>query len=130
MIRWDHTGIKSADVERSIHFYCGVLGLERLETINLLGRDFHFVGNDTIRIEIEAAAPGDPQADMGRSAGLYHLALAVDDLEAVAERLRRAGVTFLLPPSQFRPDRKIAFFRDPDGVFIQLIQYLDAPSAA
>ena len=30
----------------------------------------------------------------------------------------------MLPPSQFRPDRKIAFIRDPDGVIIQLIQYL------
>jgi catechol 2,3-dioxygenase-like lactoylglutathione lyase family enzyme len=51
--------------------------------------------------------------------------LAVDDLEALCSRLQDEGVKFILPPSQFRPDRKIAFIEDPDGIRIQLIQFLE-----
>ena len=28
-MKWDHVGIKSSDIERSLHFYCDVLGFQR-----------------------------------------------------------------------------------------------------
>lgn len=123
-MRWDHAGIKTADLARSLHFYCDILGLEQLEIVEVLGQPFYFVGNASIRLEIETANPTDVQADMRTQSGLYHLALAVDNLDDLAARLREHNVNFVLPPSQFRADRKIAFITDPDGVFIQLIEYI------
>lgn len=123
-MKWNHTGIKTADLERSIHFYCDILGFRKLEEIEVLGKLYHFVGNDTVSIEIEPCKPTDTQADMRNHSGLYHLCFTVDDLDKTAAELKRQDVTFMLPPSQFRPDRKIAFIQDPDGVIIQLIQYL------
>ena len=123
-MKWDHCGIRAADLERSLHFYTDILGLELLEVVTVLDQPFYFVGNATVRIEIEQGNPAELEAPKGQMAGLYHLAFCVDDLEGLAERLREKGATFLLPPSQFREDRKIAFILDPDGVFIQLIQYL------
>jgi len=124
MMKWNHAGIKSANLELSLHFYCDILGLRKLEVLTVLDRQFYFVGNDTISIELEEAGPGDTQADMRTRSGLYHLAFTVSDLEGIAASLQEKGVPFVLPPSQFRPDRKIAFITDPDGVLIQLIQYL------
>ncbi|HAR97402.1 MAG: VOC family protein [Syntrophales bacterium] len=124
-MKWDHCGIRAADLERSLRFYTDVLGLELLEVVTVLDQPFYFVGNDTVRIEIEQANPAQLAAATGTQAGLYHLAFEVDDLEGAAARLRDAGAQFLLPPSQFREDRKIAFILDPDGVFIQFIQYLN-----
>jgi len=124
-MKWDHCGIRAADLERSLRFYTDVLGLELLEVVTVLDQPFYFVGNDTVRIEIEQANPAQIAAATGTQAGLYHLAFEVDDLEGAAARLRDAGAQFLLPPSQFREDRKIAFILDPDGVFIQFIQYLN-----
>ena len=124
-MKWDHCGIRAADLERSLRFYTDVLGLELLEVVTVLDQPFYFVGNNTIRIEIEQANPAQIEAATGPQAGLYHLAFEVDDLEGAAARLRDAGAQFLLPPSQFREDRKIAFILDPDGVFIQFIQYLN-----
>ncbi|HOD29716.1 MAG TPA: VOC family protein [Syntrophales bacterium] len=124
-MKWDHCGIRAADLERSLRFYTDVLGLDLLEVVTVLDQPFYFVGNDTVRIEIEQANPAQIAAETGPQAGLYHLAFEVDDLEGVAARLRDAGAPFLLPPSQFREDRKIAFILDPDGVFIQFIQYLN-----
>jgi catechol 2,3-dioxygenase-like lactoylglutathione lyase family enzyme len=127
-MKWDHCGIRSADLERSLRFYTDVLGLRLLEVVTVLGQPFYFVGNDTVRIEIEQGNTKDRTVPSEQTPGLYHLAFEVDDLEAVAARLREAGAEFLLPPSQFREDRKIAFVLDPDGVFIQIIQYLHRPS--
>ncbi len=124
-MKWDHCGIRAADLERSLRFYTDVLGLELLEVVTVLDQPFYFVGNNTIRIEIEQANPAQIEAATGPQAGLYHLAFEVDDLEGTAARLRDAGAQFLLPPSQFREDRKIAFILDPDGVAVQLIQYLN-----
>lgn len=123
-MKWNHAGLKTANLEKSIHFYCDILGFRKLEEIEVLGRLYHFVGNDTVNIEIEECKPADTQTDMREHSGLYHLCFTVEDLEKTAAELKRQEVPFMLPPSQFRPDRKIAFIRDPDGVIIQLIQYL------
>ncbi|HOT45525.1 MAG TPA: VOC family protein [Spirochaetota bacterium] len=123
-MKWNHTGIKTADLKKSLHFYCDILGFSRLEDVEVLGKIYHFVGNDTVNIEIEPCKPDDTQADMRQHSGLYHLCFTVDDIEKTAADLMAKGVEFMLPVSQFRPDRKISFIRDPDGVIIQLIQYL------
>lgn len=124
-MRWNHAGIKSSDIARSLHFYCDILGLRKLETITILEKNYYFVGNDDFSIEIEAGNPGDQQAVPKEMTGLYHMALTVDDLDSLAAKLREHEVTFIIPPVQLRPDRKICFIEDPDGVYIQLIQYLE-----
>lgn len=123
-MKWDHCGIRAANLERSLNFYTEVLGFELLEVVKVLDQPFYFVGNATVRIEIEQGNLADRETPGGQMPGLYHLAFSVDNLEEIARRLREKEVTFLLPPSQFRDDRKIAFICDPDGVFIQLIEYL------
>ncbi len=119
-----HTGIKSADLKKSIDFYTRILGLEVLEEVQVLQRTFYFVGNDRTRIEIEEANPGDEMMLVDKGFGLYHLAFAVDNLEELAAHLKREKVKFIMEPAQLRADRKIAFIEDPDGVRIQLIEFL------
>lgn len=116
-----HIGISAQDVKTMIHFYTEIIGLELMETVNLSGTDYYFVGDGRMMIEIEPAYnPGNRLYDNGFS----HVALAVDDLEEYSGRLREKGVRFLLEPSQFRPDRKIAFIEDQEGNKIQLIQFV------
>ena len=119
-----HSGIKSADIDKSLDFYTRILGLEVLERIDLVGRRFYFIGNDKTRIEIEQSNPGDEMINVDKGYGLYHLAFAVDDLEGLAARLKAESVRFIMEPMQLRADRKIAFIEDPDGVRIQLIEFV------
>jgi len=35
-MRWDHTVIKTDDLERAMHFYCDILGLRQLEIMEVL----------------------------------------------------------------------------------------------
>ena len=123
-MKWDHLGIKSADVEKSLRLYCEILGLEKQEDLEIFGKRFIFVGNDTISIEIEAGSPGDRRIDPRAQTGLYHLAFTVEDVTGLVERLRSQGVPIALEPMSTRPDRLVACVEDPDGAFIQLIQLL------
>ncbi len=123
-MKWNHTGIKTSDVNKSLHFYCDILGFRILEEVVILNKMYRFVGNDTVKIEIEEKKPEDAQVDMKDHSGLYHLCFTVEDIEKTAADLKEKNVKFELPVSQFMPGRKIAFIRDPDGVVIQLIQYL------
>lgn len=121
-MKWDHVGIKTSDMERSLHFYCDILGLERLEDLDIIGKKFIFVGNDSILIEIEDGNPGDGQANPRMQTGLYHLAFIVENVRALVERLKSHDVPIALDPVVTRPGRLVAFVEDPDGVFIQLIE--------
>ena len=47
-----------------------------------------------------------------------HVAYEVDDIYALCERLRGAGVTINRPPR----DGKMAFIRSPDNISIELLQ--------
>ena len=66
--------------------------------------------------------PHDPQiCDIGCS----HIAFTVDDIDKEYRRLSDKGVRFNSPPL-VSSDRygKVAFCRDPDGVFIELVEIL------
>ncbi|MBN1573720.1 MAG: VOC family protein [Deltaproteobacteria bacterium] len=124
-LRFDHVGIKSKDIKKSVDFYTRILGFEVLEEVEVLNSIYTFVGDETTRIEIEQAAPNDKMIDVNTQYGLYHIAFIVKDIDSLAERLKKDGVKFIMEPIQLREDRKIAFIEDPDGVRIQLIDFFE-----
>jgi lactoylglutathione lyase len=119
-MKYLHTMVRVRDLEASLEFYCQKLGLEELRRIDVEAGRFTLVF---------LAAPGDSEAQVelthnwdpeelsgGRNFG--HLAYSVDDIYAVCERLRDAGVTINRPPR----DGHMAFVRSPDGISIELLQ--------
>ena len=119
-LKYLHTMVRVRDLAASLDFYCAKLGLEELRRIDVEAGRFTLVF---------LAAPGDSQAQVelthnwdpeelsgGRNFG--HLAYQVDDIYAICERLRDAGVTINRPPR----DGHMAFVRSPDGISIELLQ--------
>ncbi|HQL00494.1 MAG TPA: VOC family protein [Smithellaceae bacterium] len=123
-MKWYHLGIKVRNSEASIRFYQEVLGLSVVDRVEIWGKVFTFVGNDTISIEIEQANPNDTQADPSSMTGLNHFSVVVEDIRSLVEDARRKGADVLMEPFASRPDRLTAFLRDPDGVLIQIIEYV------
>jgi lactoylglutathione lyase len=123
-MKWYHLGIKAKDSDASIRFYRDILGLDIVDTVEVLGKKFTFVGNDTIQIEIEQANPGDTQADPSSMTGLNHFSVVVDDINGFVKKARMKGAGVLMDPFNPRPDRLTTFIKDPDGVLIQVIQYV------
>jgi lactoylglutathione lyase len=123
-MKWYHLGIKAKDSEASIRFYRDILGLDIIDTVEIWGKKFTFVGNDTIQIEIEQANPGDAQADPSSMTGLNHFSVVVDDIHGFVKEARVKSADVLMDPFNPRPDRLTTFIKDPDGVLIQVIQYV------
>ena len=66
-----------------------------------------------------------PRAERDRNdAGWSHLAFTVSDFDADVDRLRSRGVTFSGAPSGAPGERRLAFFLDPEGNVLQLVQRL------
>ena len=123
-MKYLHTMVRVADVEKSLDFYCNKLGLTELK------RHDSEQGRFTL---IFLAAPGDEEAqvelthnwdpeeyDEGRNFG--HLAYRVDDIYALCQKLMDGGVTINRPPR----DGHMAFVRSPDNISIELLQKGDA----
>jgi len=114
-----HTMVRVADIEKSLDFYCNKLGLvEQRRFENEKGRyTLIFVAaRETPDAQIELTYNWDPETYTGgRNFG--HLAFEVDDIYATCDRLMKAGVVINRPPR----DGRMAFVRSPDGVSIELL---------
>jgi lactoylglutathione lyase len=119
-LKYLHTMVRVADLEKSLDFYCDKLGLKEL------GRFENEEGRFTL---LFLAAPGDESAqveltynwdaevlDTGRNFG--HLAYEVENIYELCEHLEKSGVTINRPPR----DGRMAFVRSPDNVSVELLQ--------
>ena len=119
-MRYLHTMVRVSNLEQSLDFYCNKLGLKQVRRVD------HEAGRFTL---VFVAAPGqedcaielthnwDPEEYAGgRNFG--HVAYEVDDIYALCQRLRDAGVTINRPPR----DGKMAFIRSPDNISVELLQ--------
>ncbi|MDH3482247.1 MAG: VOC family protein [Gammaproteobacteria bacterium] len=123
-MKYLHTMVRVTDVEKSLDFYCGKLGLTELKRYDSEKGRFTLIflaapGNEEAQVEL--TYNWDPEEyDEGRNFG--HLAYQVDDIYAICQKLMDAGVTINRPPR----DGHMAFVRSPDNISIELLQKGDA----
>ncbi|MBU3889637.1 lactoylglutathione lyase [Methylosinus sporium] len=122
-----HTMIRVGDLDGSLDFFCGKLGLvEVRRTENEKGRFtlVYLAAPDDLPQAKSVAAPlveltyNWDEHDYAGGRNFGHLAFAVDDIYAVCARLQAAGVTINRPPR----DGYMAFIRSPDHISIELLQ--------
>ena len=112
---------KAAVVAESVaaaeRFYTEVLGLEVAERIpSGTAEDYVMLRAGATTLELM------PQAAMGVAPGFHHLSFKVADVDAAAAALRTQGVRMEKEPFDALPGLRLAFFRGPDGVLLQLFQ--------
>ena len=115
-----HVAIYTANFERLRDFYVTTLGLPLRGAFE--GYNIVFVEAGTTAIEIV-----EENTATAREGGWRHLALEVADLDAAYGELAAKGVPFHEAPRDFPPQApkvRIAFFRDPDGNELELVQPL------
>lgn len=140
--RISHFGIQVADLERSLHFYCDLLGLvvaRRVVLDDELTRVLvgyptatlhiaHLKLPDTSAllevIEYDGVAESPIDTSTGHP-GTCHVCFHVDDLDSVYRRLKAAGVqsvsdvlTLQAPPFE---EGKVVYVLDPDGIRVELL---------
>lgn len=119
--------VRICNIEESLAFYCGLLGLEEVRRMeNPSGRFtlvFLCAPGDRDRALAERAPLLEltynwDVEDYGSARNFGHLAFEVDDIYATCARLAAGGVTISRPPR----DGHMAFVRSPDLVSIELLQ--------
>jgi lactoylglutathione lyase len=118
--------LRVRDLDRSIHFYCDLLGMKLLRRKDYPGGGFTLAfvgyGDESEAAVLELTHNWDGRDyDLGTAFG--HVAIGVDDIHATCNALREAGVPIPRPPGPMQHGTTvIAFAEDPDGYRIELIQ--------
>ena len=127
-----HTMLRVGDLDRSLQFYCDVLGMQLLRKKDYPGGKFTlaFVGYGP---ESEGAVIelthnwGTDSYDIGDGYG--HVALGVDDIYGTCDAIKARGGEVTREPGPMKHGTTvIAFVKDPDGYKIELIQRKEEPA--
>jgi|TARA_B100001250_G_scaffold7000_1_gene5920 lactoylglutathione lyase len=120
-MKYLHTMLRIKDVDASIEFFCGALGLNEVRRIEVEEGRFTLIflaaeGDESSQIELTYNWDGDELGQGSRNFG--HLAYEVENIYETCSRLKDSGVTINRPPR----DGRMAFVRSPDNVSVELLQ--------
>ncbi len=128
-----YAGIRVTDLERSLRFYVGGLGLvERGRGTMSHGGLFVGLEDPATHFQLELNVyPADSPYATPYSAGegLDHFGVDVADARATIERLTHFGGTVAIAPWVEAGKYWIGFVADPDGIWIEVQSPISAPSA-
>jgi glyoxylase I family protein len=114
-----HAAVLVSDLEKSIEFYEGILGLSRIDrSLNYPGA-WYQIGDVQIHL-IEDINYRSPSLELIKSTRNPHIALGVRDLTAAKQQLLAANYIIKMSNS----GRAALFTQDPDGNAIELIEHL------
>ena len=123
--RMHHVGLPVSDLDISVAWYRGALGLAHESTAGAPGGVAFVVAPTGQRLELLAVDPqpsawDDPIAAL--RSGVPHTAWTVDDLDAAHARAVAAGGRSVWTPRDTpEPGLRIAFVADPDGNLVELL---------
>jgi len=140
----DHTGITVSNLEQSLAFWRDVLGFElshRTHQAEELASEITGVAGAEIALAVlkapgghkiellEYNKPADKRTDIDLrpcDVGHIHIALAVDDLNAVLNSIAASGWKAAGSPQILKTGpnagKEVIYMRDPDGTTIELMQ--------
>jgi len=137
----DHVGISVANLERSLHFYGELLGMNVLAVETFAGAQYEAIlaldgatgkvallKRGSLQIELfEFAQPSPAALDPERPVchhGITHFCFEVSDIDGEYARLKTAGVPFHCAPLLFGDSTKATYGRDPDGNVFEMFETL------
>ena len=144
IISADHTGISVSNLERSLAFWRDVLGFELSHTAHQTGemaKEITGVAGAELKLAVlrapnghkiellEYLAPFDRKKQVSLrpcDVGLVHVALLVDDLNPLLERIAAFGWKAAGKPQTLKTGpnagKRVVYVRDPDGTTIEFMQ--------
>lgn len=121
-----HTMLRVGDLQRSIDFYTGVMGMRVLRTTERPEQKYSLAfvgyGDESTDAVLELTwNHGVDRYDLGTAYG--HIAIEVGDAKAACDRIRAAGGNVVRDAGPVKGGTTvIAFVEDPDGYRIELIE--------
>ncbi|MGD8763586.1 MAG: VOC family protein [Desulfobacteraceae bacterium] len=124
--QFHHVHIICKDLEQMIGFFTDAIGADliaRRKFGTADGASFDIQGT-TVNLRV-SREDEEMAGDASQSSyGYDHIGLEVDDVDAAYRDLTGRGYTFFMPPTD-TPSARIAFFKGPEDITIELIQQLN-----
>ena len=143
--RLDHLAVTVSDMDRSLQFYCGLLGLKQDGAHDLEGQTIsRMAGKPRVRMKVvRLTCPATPKIKIDLQQYLEppsrladsklgdvrntHFCMEVDDIQRTYTELKAKGVQFVSEPVFFDLEDAgklgVVFFLDPDGNVLELVAY-------
>lgn len=142
MLKLRHTGIYVQDLERMKDFYCDSFGMQ-VAVHAFENGDYIDTVLDSVGVELELYKLRFPDGSMVElihrngggnvcergmiyDVGRTHMAITVNAVEPLAEKLLQSGITFLsVPTVSADGTAKVCFCKDPEGNFLELVEEIN-----
>lgn len=149
-IRLDHVSVTSADLDRSVAFYCDLLGLPLIGRgesgepelgailgmpgVRLLWAEVDLGAGQLLELLQYLSPDGEPLTTDPTRPGGTHLGLRVPDIDALHLRLSQAGIPLRSKPVEIHEKGdwlgvRCLYASDPDGVTVELVERPVVPGA-
>ncbi len=121
-------GIVISESERSLAFYCGLLGLEHVADtpmpVGATGTMHRVQCGDTLLKLVRYGETPRPAAPGGIAGalGYRYLTLIVSNLDEIMQECVDAGVVVTVPVTEIRPGVRIGMVEDPDGNWVEFVE--------
>ncbi len=117
-------GIVVGDIQASLAFYEGVLGLAKVQEMPVSFGTMHRLafGHSFIKLIAPKKVPPAGTLGLDQALGFRYLTFPVTNIDEVCAACKRAGVRFDVERNEFKPGVTIAMVRDPDGNVVEFVQ--------
>ena len=117
-------GVVVSDVERSLAFYQGLLGLEKTQELPTPLGTIHRLayGQTDLKLLVTNETPPAGSIGLERQLGFRYITFRVTNLKQVCEKLRAEGLEFTIPENEILPGVHIAMVKDPDGNIVEFVE--------
>lgn len=117
-------GIVVADIEKSLGFYQGLLGLTKLGELAVPFGHMHRLGfgDSFVKLIDPKNVPSAGPNGLTAQLGFRYLTFQISNIDEVCAACAAAGVPFAIPKQELMPGVTIAMVHDPDGNVVEFVQ--------
>jgi len=117
-------GMIVRDINASLAFYEGLLGLKKIQEVPLWFGTMHRLafGDSFVKLVDPKEVPPPAALGLTSALGFRYLTFPVMNIDEVCADCEKAGVPFDVKKNEFMPGVTIAMVRDPDGNVVEFVQ--------
>ena len=117
-------GLIVGDIQASLQFYQTLLGLKKIEELQVPFGTMHRLrfGTSDVKLIDARNKPTAGAIGLDKQLGFRYLTFVVQDLAGLCQQLEAARVEFTIPRTEIRPGTTIAMVKHPDGNIVEFVE--------